>query len=120
MSLYKEALDVVERIKSVRLKIVDLTKHLSEIDYALAVARAKVERGLIKKAGSEKNLAPTASDRERIFVLARNADSNIVALQKQRDEIKFSIEREKAELVYLQDVLNIMKIAIQITQENMQ
>lgn len=120
MSLYQEALDVVERIKRVRLNIVDLTKRLSEIDYALAVARAKVERDLIKKVGSEKKLAPTASDRERIFVLARNADNNVVALQRQRDEVRFSIDREKAELMYLQEVLNIMKMAMQMAQENMQ
>ncbi len=117
MDLYQEALETAERIKEVRLKIVELSKRLSEIDYALAVARARVERELIRKVGNEKELAPTAADRERIFILARDADSDVVALQKQRDEVLFSIEREKAELSYLREVMDIMKIAMQTAQE---
>lgn len=120
MDLYQEALDVTERIKNVRLKIVDLMARLSEIDYALRVSQAKVERDLIKRVGSEKKLAPTASDRERIFILARDADSNIVALQKQRDDLRFSIEREKAELSYLQELLAVTKMMMQLTLEKTQ
>ena len=118
MDLYQEALSTAERIKEVRLRIVELSERLSEIDYALAMARARVERDLIKRAGNEKNLAPTAADRERIFILARDADSSVVALREQRDDVWSSIEREKAELSYLKEIMEIMKTAMQATQEN--
>ena len=117
-NLYEEALGIVEQIKDVKLQIVDLNEELAKLDYAFNVAVAQVERSLIKRRGSEKDLAPTAGDRERIFILARNADENIVALQNQRDKLRFEIDRLRVELSYLWEALNLKKIVIQNSQTN--
>lgn len=115
--LYRQALETAARIKAVRLKIIAMKERLAEVEYKLRLAEAKVERNLIKRVGSEKNLAPTATDRERIFVLARDADQNVVALRKQRDDLQFSIEREKAELSYLQAVFSVSQSAMRMKEE---
>ena len=115
--LYQQALETAARIKAVRLKIIAMKERLAGVEYNLRLAEAKVERNLIKRVGSERNLAPTAMDRERIFVLARDADRNIVALRKQRDELQFSIEREKAELSYLQAVFSVFQSAMRMKEE---
>jgi len=66
-SLYEEVLEIVGQIIDAQLQIVDLNEALIKLDYAFEVAVARVERSLIKKRGSEKDLAPTAGDRERIL-----------------------------------------------------
>lgn len=117
--LYQEALEIAEQIKDVQLRIIDQKEALEKLEHALAVANAKVERSLIKKRGGEKNLAPTTADRDRIFILARAADETVSALQAQRDERMFEIERLNVQLSYLKEILNIKKILLQVSPDEL-
>jgi len=107
-ALHREANDIVDKLKTARLKVVRLSTELVEAEYALRVVQAKVERGLIKRVGGEKSLAPTSEDRARIYILALDADQDYKDILKRRNQAEASMEEAKADLSYLRDRLNVI------------
>lgn len=77
--LHAEALKITETLQETRLKEVQLASELAQAQYKLSVIKARVERSLIKRVKNEKFLESTAEARERILILARDADPNFVA-----------------------------------------
>lgn len=110
--LYEEALDLAERIKAARLAVVDLSTVLAQAEYDLSVNKARVERALIKQVGDEKRLGSTVDARERVFVLARDADDAFNEQRKRRDAASADLERAKIEATALRDRLTIILTAM--------
>jgi hypothetical protein len=106
--LHSVANETVDRLKVVRLEAARLSAELVQAEYDLRLAQARVERGLIKKAGGEKSLGPTVEDRARIFVLALDADEGYRACLKRRDELALKLEEAKAEAASLRDRLSVV------------
>lgn len=69
-------------------------------------------RQVPKKVGGEKQLAPTAEARARIFTLALDADEEYRGKLARRDEIQAKLEQAKVEAGYLRDRLNILLAAM--------
>ncbi len=107
------ALEAAEQAKAARLKAAEIAHSLAEVTHALEVTQARVERALIKRAGGEKELAPTAADRERIFILAREADEQTTTLRQKQANLRLALEREKAALRYWEQILDIARWALQ-------
>jgi hypothetical protein len=110
--LYADAIEVADRLKEARLQVIGISSELTQAGYDLAVAKARVERGLIKKAGDEKRLGPTTESRERVFTLARDADEAYLAELKRYNEVKVRLEQAKVEVASLRDRLNVMLTAM--------
>ncbi len=110
--LYAAATEVVDKLREVRLEVVRLSAELAQVEYDLRLAQARVERGLIKKVGGEKALAPTVEDRARIFTLALDADPGYREQLNRRDELKAALETAKVELASLRDKLNVILAAM--------
>lgn len=110
--LYARATEVVDRLRAARLEVVHLSDELAQVEYGLRLAQARVERGLIKKVGSERALAPTVEDRARIFVLALDADQDYRERLKRRDGLERRLEEAKVEVASLRDELNVMLAAM--------
>jgi len=114
--LYEMATEVVDRLRAARLEVAHLSVELAQVEYGLRVAQARVERGLIKKVGGEKALAPTVEDRARIFVLALDADQDYGEQLRRRDELEKSLEEARVEVASLRDKLNVMLAAMRATE----
>ena len=110
--LYQEAIEVAERLKQARSQVIRLSSELAEAGYALTVAKARVERALIKKVGDERKLAPSAESRERIFTLARDADDDYLARAKAHAEAKARLDEAELEVTALREKLDIMLTAM--------
>ncbi len=106
--LYEGAIVLSEQLKIARLEVLGRKLELRQAQYDLNVAKAKVERALIKKVGNEKKLSSTAEGRERIFVLARDADETYRARLARYNEVYERLERAKIEAQLLQDKLNVI------------
>jgi hypothetical protein len=115
--LYEEALKLADRLKAARLEVASLTSELATVEYNLAVAKAKVERALIKQVGDEKRLGPTAESRERVFTLARDADQDYKAQAKRQIDTQARLERAKIEVAALRYQLTIILTAMRATEE---
>jgi hypothetical protein len=107
-----EAMQVADRLREARLQVTDATSEFVQAAYDLAVAKARVERGLIKKVGHEKALGPTTESRERVFILARDADEQYVARLKRHNEVTVRLDQAKVEEALLGDRLKIMLTAM--------
>jgi len=114
--LYAAATEVVDRLRAARREVVDLSAELAQAEYGLRLAQARVERGLIKKVGGERALAPTVEDRARIFTLALDADQDYREQCQRRDGLKASLEEAKVEVASLRDKLNVMVAAMRATE----
>ena len=114
--LFDESMKITEKLSELNIRIVDLSMKLSQIDYELRVTKAKVERALIKQVGGEKKLGPTTDDRERVFTLALDADQNYKELLKNRNEVKYSLEKAKAEITSNREKLNVILIAMKVNE----
>jgi hypothetical protein len=110
--LYEASIATTEELKEARLRVVRLSTELSQAEHDLCLLRARVERGLIRKVGGEKALAPTVEDRARIFTLALAADPEYEAARKRRDEIALELEQVKVEVAALRDRLDVMLAAM--------
>ena len=110
--LYAATIEIVDGLKEARLEVVHLSAELAQVEYDLRLARARVERGLIRKAGGERALAPTVDDRARIFTLALQADSAYRAQLDHRREIGVRLEEAKVQVAALRDKLNVMLAAM--------
>jgi hypothetical protein len=110
-NLYEETMTVAAQLRVARLKVVQLSTQLNGLVYKLGVAAARIERGLIKKVGDEKKLGPSLDSRERIFVLARDADQEYLALWQSRETVNEQLEIAKVEVKYLQDKMAVMLTA---------
>jgi hypothetical protein len=110
--LYDDAMSVVTDLKEKRLRIAHLAKELAETEYDLQLRRAKIERGLIKRVGSERKLGPTVDDRTRIFTVAVDADEAYQSLRKKRNQLELELAEAKAEEASLRDRLRVMLAAM--------
>ena len=110
--MYADSVEIADRLREARLRVIQLSQELSQADYDLEWVQAKVERSWIKKAGGEKELAPTAEDRRRIFVLALEADEGFRTQLEHRNRVKFELEQAKVEASALQDRLRIALAAM--------
>ena len=117
-TLYETASEITDKLKEARLQVVQLSAELSRAEYDLRLFQARVERGLIKKMGGEKALAPTDKARARIFTLALDADENYKAQLKRRNAIELQLEEAKVEVATLRDKLNLMLTAMRITGDS--
>ena len=111
-NLYDEALRLAEEVKSARLNVLKQSKALAELSYKLNVKKSKIERGLIKQVGDEKRLGPSLDSRERVFVLARDADADYIALYEQVENANELLETAKITVEYLEDKMTIMLTAM--------
>jgi hypothetical protein len=112
--LYSEATQLLKKLKEKRLEVAQLSSQIAQQDYQLTLTRTKIERGLIKKVGDEKKLAPSADSRERIFILARDADSSFLQQHQHLQELKLMLENAKIEILYFQEQIALMQIAMKI------
>ena len=110
--MYEEAMTVAGKLKEARQEVVRLTGELKEAKYDLAVAKAKVERALIKKVGGEKKLGLTAEDRERVYTLALDADETYRSEWKRHFELETRLDLARAKVSALQDQLNVILTAM--------
>ena len=117
-TLYETASEITDRLKEARLQVVHLSSELSQTKYDLRVLKARVERGLIKKVGGERALAPTVESRARIFILAVDADENYKTQLERRNAIELQLEEAKVEVATLRDKLNLMLTAMRITGDS--
>lgn len=115
--LYPKAQETVDALETARLKVARTSAELAQAEYALRLAQARVERGLIKRVGSENALAPTVSDRTRIFTLALDTDGEYKEQLRRRDELEAKLREVKVEVASLRDKLNVMLAAMR-TAEN--
>lgn len=115
--LYPEAMEIVEQLRAARLEVARLTAQLQLAEYALRLAQARVERELVKRAGSEKALAPTVEDRERIFIRALDADEEYQARFRERNELALRLEEAKVEATYLREKLSVILAAMRSGEE---
>ncbi len=106
--LYEAANEVLEQLHKARLEVARLSAQLVQAEYDLRLSQAKAERGLIKKVGSEKTLAPSVEDRERIFTLALDADEEYRTRWRERKEVALKLEEAKAEVARLREKLDVM------------
>lgn len=116
-SMYPEAMEVVERLRAARLEAARLAAQLHQAEYVLRLVQARVERELIKKAGGEKALAPTAEDRQRIFICALDADKEYQDRLRERNELALRLEEAKTEVAYLRDKLTVILAAMRTGEE---
>lgn len=105
--LHAEALKIAETLRESRLKEVQFASEFAQAQYKFSVTKARVERNLIKKVKNEKSLESTAEARERILILARDADPDFLAQLKQVDEIQLRLETARAEVLSLRDKLSV-------------
>ena len=117
-ALYTTASEITDRLKEARLQVVQLSAELSQTEYDLRLLKAQVERGLIKKVGGEKALAPTVESRARIFTLALDADENYKAQLGRRKAIELQLEEAKVEVAALRDRLNLILTAMKVTGDS--
>ena len=110
--LYNEAMAIAESLRETRLRAAQLAAELGRAEYDLRVVQARVERALIKRVGGEKNLAPTADGRARIFVLALDADADYATGRKRVDELSLRLAQDKAEGQSQSDRLSVMLAAM--------
>ncbi len=115
--MYPEAMETVEQLRAARLEVARLAAQLNLAEYALRLAQARVERGLIKKVGGEKALAPSAEDRERIFTLALDADEEYQARLRERNELALRLEEAKVEVAYLREKLSVILATMRAGEE---
>ncbi len=115
--LYTSAMETAHALRDVRLEVAGLSMELSQTEYHLQVVRAKVERGLIKQARSEKALGPTVEDRTRVFTLALDADAEYQRQWKRCNEVQLKLEQARAESLSLREKLSVMLAAMQVTDE---
>lgn len=118
--LYAKAQDTVDALREARLKVVRISTELAQAEYALCLAQARVERGLIKQVGGESALAPTVSDRTRIFTLALDADEDYEEQRTRRDALEAKLGEAKTEVASLRDRLNVMLAAMRTTVDDVQ
>lgn len=110
--LYSKAKETVDALETARLDVAQTSTELAQAEYALRVAQARVERGLIKRVGGENALAPTVSDRTRIFTLALDADEDYGEQRTRRDALEAKLGEAKAEVASLSDKLDVMLTAM--------
>ncbi len=110
--VYDEAMQLADKLHDARLEIVRIAGELTQAQYELTISAAKIERALIKRVGDEKKLAPTADARERIFILARDADEEYRAQHDRCNRLQLELDKTKAEAATLQDKLRIMTAAM--------
>ena len=115
--LYTTAMETTNALRDIRLQVASLSMELSQAEYHLQVVRAKVERGLIKQARSEKALGPTVEDRTRIFTLALDADAEYQRQWKRCHDVGLKLEQAKAESASLRDKLSVLLAAMQANDE---
>ncbi len=75
--------------------------NLNLYEEIMTVAAARIERGLIKKVGDEMKRnwdRPSLDSRERIFVLARDANQEYLALWQRRETVNERLEVAKVEV----------------------
>jgi hypothetical protein len=111
-SLYEAAMEVVDRLEQERLGVARLSVELAKMEYALQLIKAKIERGLIKKVGGEKRLGPTVEDRERIFVVAADADEAYREQLRQYYEMELQLKEARAREAALRDRLDVITAAL--------
>ncbi|MEW6080124.1 MAG: hypothetical protein AB1724_20125 [Thermodesulfobacteriota bacterium] len=116
MPLYETALELAEKLKEARLQAAALAKELLETEYQLKVAKAGVERALIKKVRSEKVLGNTLEDRTRIFTMALDADGDYKARLKQQADLTLKLEQAKIETSFLRDKLTVTLAAMRMPE----
>ena len=110
--LYETALDVAEKLKGARLRVVQLSTQVGRLDYDLRVTKAKVERALIKQYPHEKALGPTADSRARIYAIAVDADEAYRALMGRHEAAETALGEAKVEESFLEDQLRVMLAAM--------
>ncbi|SRR6056297_2961993 len=111
-ALFEPAMELAENLKDARRQAAALSQELLETEYQLKVAKAAVERELIKKVKSEKALGNTLEDRTRIFTRALDADVNYQGLRKRQAELALKAEEAKIEVSFLRDKLTITLAAM--------
>ncbi len=104
-------MQIVEKLGEKRREVARLSSELRVAKYELAVAKARVERALIKKVGGERNLAPTAEDRQRIFTLALDADPEYRAKWQQCSDLQYQLDLAVAEQRTLEDELRALEVS---------
>jgi len=102
------AMETTDKLKTARLHVVALPAELAQAEYDFRLAKARVERCLIKKVGREKVLAPMVDGRERIFTLALDADANYKSQWQRRHEMTRQLDEAKIEVVTLRDQLHLL------------
>ncbi len=112
--LYVEATKTTEILQETRLKEVQLASEFAQAQYKLSVIKARVERTLIKRVKEEKDLGHSVESRERVFVLARDADPDFVAQLKHVSEIQLRLELARAEILSLRDKLNVLLTSMRV------
>ncbi len=115
--LYPEAMEIVKQLRAARLEVARLSAQLNLAEYALRLAQARVERGLIRRAGGEKALAPSAEDRQRIFIRALDADEEYQARLRERNELALRLEEARVEAAYLREKLSVILAAMRAGEE---
>ena len=115
---YEQVLQVVEELKIAKLQAADLSATITLERHELDVIKAKIERGLIRKVGGEKKLAPTVEDRERIFIVACDADGDYKRRWKALHDKRLTSARSQIEIEALDDKLKIMMEALQSEQHD--
>ncbi len=109
---YAQALQVAEELKTAKLQAAELSSAIALERHELAVIKAKIERGLIRKVGGERQLAPTVEDRERIFIVACDADGEYKRRWKNLHDKNLVYSRAKIEISTLEEKLNILSEAL--------
>ncbi len=115
--LYPEAMEIVEQLRAARLEVARLSAQLNLAEYALRLVQARVERELIRRAGGEKALAPSAEDRQRIFIRALDADEEYQARLRERNELALRLEEARVEAAYLREKLSVILAAMRAGEE---
>ncbi len=113
---YEQALQVAEELKTVKLQAAELSSEISLEQHELAVIKAKIERGLIRKVGGEKQLAPTVEDRERIFMVACDADDEYKRRWQDLHEKNLTQSQAIIEISTIEEKLTIMLQALRSEQ----
>ncbi len=111
-SIYTSANNTHNQLKAARLVAAHLSAKLVKAEYDLRVAQAKAERAVIRKAGGERSLAPTAEDRARILTVAVDADPDYQVLLQAQRALSLRLEEARIEVAYLRDQLNLALTAM--------
>lgn len=114
--LYEDSLKLIEQLKAARLAVARLAGELAKAEYELTLTAAKVEREWIKRVGDDKKLGATVEARERVFILARDADENYKAQLNRQWEIKAKLDEAKVEASALQDKLSVTLAAMRASE----
>ncbi|MDY6830235.1 MAG: hypothetical protein SWC96_00065 [Thermodesulfobacteriota bacterium] len=109
---YETAMELTGKLKEARLQAATLSRDLTETEYRLKVKKAGVERALIKQVKNEKLLGNTLEDRNRIFTLALDADTDYQDLLRQHAALTMELERAKIEASFLKDRLTVTMSAM--------